>query len=164
MKNPKIVQKMFLLIILILVQILVPGYMVYRHYDTLKTGEAFNFVVRPYDPYDPFRGRYVALRPVERTYQTYVILWRDQDGYAEIAPIKINSPSEVHPGSAYVKDLQLTRYYMNENMAPTAERIQRELSDDDVMYLQVMVKNGHYVIEGLYLNGIPIEQYISSGE
>jgi len=148
----------YLLIGLITLQIIVPGYMVFRHYDTLSTGEDFKFIVRPYDPYDPFRGRYVELRPDERAYHTYSVLGRNEQGYAAIL-----SDSDDHQpiSGAYVKNLRINRYYMNENMAPVAERIQRSLSDDDIMYLLVKVKKGHYVIEGLYLNGIPIERHIN---
>jgi len=152
MKKPLL----YLLTGFIALQIFVPGYIVFRHYDTLKTGDAYKFVVRPYDPYDPFRGRYVELRPVEQTYSTYAVLARDRQGYASIS-----DSSDYKPLSGiYVKNLRLNRYYMNENMAPIAERIQRSLSDNDFMYLLVRVKNGHYVIEGLYLNDTPIEQQI----
>ena len=51
---------------------------------------------------------------------------------------------------------------MNEEMAPEAERIQRDLDlEKETMYLLVKVKNGDYVIQGLYINDIPIEQYIA---
>jgi len=150
----------FLLACLIAVQILVPGYTIFRHYDTLTTGEGYKFIVRPYDPYDPFRGRYVSLRTEEMTYETYAVLGRDAKGYASILPA---SGDEKPASGDYAKNLQLSRYYMNERMAPIAERIQFSMSDSDIMYLLVMVKAGHYVIEGLYLNGEPIEQYIVDG-
>ena len=115
-------QLLYLLIGLIILQISVPGYLIFRNYDTLRTGEAYKFIVRPYDPYDPFRGRYVELMPAERTYHTYAVLERDSQGYATITP----GSSDHRPLSGvYAKNLQLNRYYMNENMAPVAERIQR---------------------------------------
>ena len=154
MKKPSL----YLLIGLLVTQLLVPGYLIYRHYDTLMTGEEYKFIVQPYDPYDPFRGRYVALRPIERTYSTYAVLGHDNRGYAAIIAAGDSQP---HSGT-YVKNLRLDRYYMNEKMAPIAERIQLSLSNSDLMYLLVKVKNGHYVIEGLYLNDTSIEQYISS--
>lgn len=62
----------------------------------------------------------------------------------------------------YVKNLQFDRYYMNEKMAPEAERLQRNLDfNKDTIYLLVRVKNGDYVIQGPYINDIPIEQYIT---
>ena len=148
---------LLILICFIVLQLLVPGYLVFRNYDTLGTGESYKFIVRPYDPYDPFRGRYVALNPDEWTYYSYAVLGRDSQGYAMIMP---GSGDSVPLSGVYAKNLQLNRYYMNEQMAPIAERIQRSLSNDDLMYLLVKVKRGHYVIEGLYINDIRIEQYI----
>ena len=150
---------LWILLIFFAAQILAPGYLVFRNYDTLRTGDPYKFIVQPYDPYDPFRGRYVELRPVERTYYKYAALGRDEGGFATI----LSASDERPPYSGvYAKNLRLNRYYMNESMAPIAERVQRDLSESDIMYLLVKVKRGHYVIEGLYLNDIPIELYISS--
>ena len=52
----------YLLTVYFILLLAVPGYFVYRHYDTLYTGESYKFDVVPYDPYDPFRGRYVSLQ------------------------------------------------------------------------------------------------------
>jgi len=145
------------LIGLIVLQVLIPGLTISRHYNTLRNGSDYKFIVMPYDPYDPFRGRYVELRPAELTYYTYSVLGRDARGYATVLP---ESGQDMPKSGEYIKNLQLNRYYMNEQMAPIAERIQQNLSDDDVMYLLVKVKDGHYVIEGLYLNDISIETYI----
>ena len=136
----------------IVLQLCVPAYMVFRNYDTLRTGDSYKFIVRPYDPYDPFRGRYVELRPDEQTGDTYALLGRDSRGFAVIFP---GSGDNRPPSSrAYAKNLKLNRYYMNEKMAPVAERIQRDLREDDIIYLLVKVKGGHYVIEGLYINDV----------
>ena len=155
MKKP-----LFLLLIgFIALQLLVPSYMIFRNYDTLMTGEGYKFVVHTYYPNDPFRGRYVELRPDVMTYKTYAVLGRDEQGYAIISDSSDKPPLS----GVYAKNLRLGRYYINERMAPIAERIQWELSEDDNLYLLVKVKSGHYVIEGLYLNDIPIEQHISEG-
>lgn len=44
------------------VQLAVPGGMIVRRETVLRDGEAFKFRTAPVDPYDAFRGRYVALR------------------------------------------------------------------------------------------------------
>jgi hypothetical protein len=84
-------------------------------------------------------------------------LARDSEGYAVITGWSEEKPD----GAAFVKDISLDRYYMNEAMAPEAERLQRDLAETDRMYLQVKVKAGNYVIEGLYLNDMPIEQVLT---
>lgn len=149
-----------LLAVYFVLQLAIPGYFVYRHYNTLNTGESYQFEVRPYDPYDPFRGRYVALSTtisLNSPDGEYALLGKDANGYAKIVSWQAQKP----PEGQYIRNPQLDRYYMNEKMAPEAERLQREMDvKNDSMYLLVKVKNGHYVIQGLYLNDIPIEQYI----
>ncbi len=152
--------KKALLYAYLLVLIAVPGWLVYSHYDTLTTGEDFWFIVQPYDPYDPFRGRYVALRTEQRLQSSegeYALLERDASGYAVVSGWSDERPR----GVSYAHDLALERYYMNETMAPEAERMQRELAEGDDMALLVKVKNGDYVIAGLYLNGVPVEELIA---
>jgi len=150
----------YLLIGYFILQLAVPGYFVYRHYNTLYTGESYKFEVAPYDPYDPFRGRYVSLRSSLSLYSSdgeYAMLEKDSAGYAVISGWQSWKPKE----GQYIKSPKLNRYYMNEKMAPEAERIQRGLDlDEDTIYLLVKVKNGDYVIEGLYINDVSIEQYI----
>jgi len=152
---------LYTLITYMAILLIVPGFLVFCHFDTLTTGEEYKFIVAPYDPYDPFHGRYVWLMTEQslRAGRTnpYAILGKDDQGFAVVS-----SWSGVKPQSGgYVKNLDLHRYYMNEKMAPEAERIQRNLGEDDLIYLLVMVKNGNYVIEGLYINDIPIEEYIT---
>lgn len=148
----------YLLTVYMALQLIVPGCLVFRHYNTLVMGEDYKFIVVPYDPYDPFRGRYVALRVEQFSYSegTYALLDRDEQGFAVVSGWSAFKPKV----GDYAKNLELNRYYMNEAMAPEAERIQRNLTDNDRLYLLVKVKSGSYVIEGLYLNDIPIEQYI----
>lgn len=140
--------------------LVIPGFFVCRHYNTLYNGESYKFEVAPYDPYDPFRGRYVAIRTAVPLYHgdgEYAVLQKDDNGYANITEWTAEKPAE----GDYAKNLQLTRYYMNEEMAPRAEQLQNTLDwNDESMYLLVNVKNGHYVIQGLYINDIPIERYI----
>lgn len=141
-----------------------PGYLVYRHYNTLRTGESYKVEVEPYDPYDPFRGRYVALStsvPNNNGHGKYALLDKDSRGYAIIT----HFDEKTVENGVYVKNLRLDRYYMNEKMALEAERLQREMDlSGDSMYLLVRVKNGHYVIQGLYVNDITIEEYITVAE
>ena len=150
-----------LLIAYFLLMLAVPGYFVFRHYDTLRFGESYKVEVEPYDPYDPFRGRYVALStrlPNYSGYGKYALLERDSRGYALIT----DCDERTQKDGQYVKNLRLDRYYMNEKMAPEAERLQRDLDlSSDTMYLLVKVKKGHYVIQGLYIDDIAIEEYLT---
>lgn len=150
-----------LLLVFFVAQLLLPGYLVYRHYSTLSQGESFKFEVAPYDPYDPFRGRYVALRTTLPLYDgdgDYLLLSKDAQGYAQIDGWATRPPED----GAYMKNPELERYYMNEQLAPEAERLQRELDwETNSMYLLVKVRKGHFVIQGLYLNGVPVEELLT---
>ena len=59
MKNNKYIIGLFLC--LFAVQIAVPVYMIVNREKTLVLGKQFKFHTVPVDPYDAFRGRYVAL-------------------------------------------------------------------------------------------------------
>jgi uncharacterized membrane-anchored protein len=152
---------LYALIAYMAVLFIVPGFLVFRHYNTLMTGEEFKFIVAPFDPYDPFHGRYVQLQPrwgVQPYYAGYAFIHRDEQGFAYVSNWSGKKPRS----GDYAKRLDLSRYYMNEKMAPEAERLQRNRLEDDLFYLKVMIKNGNYVIEGLYINDIRIEEYILS--
>jgi uncharacterized membrane-anchored protein len=49
-------------LVVALFQLTVPAWMIVRREITLREGELFKFRTAPVDPYDAFRGRYVALR------------------------------------------------------------------------------------------------------
>ena len=137
----------------------VPCYIIYSHYDILSTGEIYKIEVGAYDPYDPFRGRYVDIRPVLsalRWNAESVQLIKDENDFVVDAQHTYNTNS-----LGYVKSLTIDRYYMNENTAPLVEDRQRKaVAENDLIYVIVKVKNGNYAIDGLYINGIAAEEYV----
>jgi len=52
----------FIFGIIVLIQLAVPTWMIQQHEQVLAQGQVFRFKTAPVDPYDLFRGRYVALR------------------------------------------------------------------------------------------------------
>lgn len=50
-----------LLVLLCVIQLAVPAFMIVRREHALSMGRAFKFRTAPVDPYDAYRGRYVAL-------------------------------------------------------------------------------------------------------
>ena len=155
------------LIAVIVAQLLAPAYTVINRYDILKTGEEFKFKVRPVDPYDAFRGRYVSLSPEQGqgSYGSgrYGVITVGADGFA-----LISSASDKKPVSGtYVKSsdrssfvLPIDRYYMNEKLAPEAETLVQQVGSDKEAYVTVRVKNGGMVISGLFIDGVAIEEII----
>ena len=155
-----------LLIVVFVMQLLVPAYMIWEKYDVLRTGEEVKIKVRPIDPYDAFRGRYVALGYdyaldySERRGQ-YGILAIGADGFAKLVRVTDEKPV----GRLYLTgeddtyfQIPMDRYYMEESLAPKAER---KLSKGAQAYITVRIKNEKAVISRLYINGVPAEDYLS---
>jgi uncharacterized membrane-anchored protein len=144
--------------------------------DVLKTGAEYKINrVRPIDPADPFRGRYVAISvgvAIPEDWENkrpggvyYIRLAAGEDGFAEVAEVS-NTPIE---GDGVLKldsgwrewdntiQLPFDRYYMREEIAPKAENAYRE---DLNIYVKLRVKNRQGVIAGLYVEDTRIEEYV----
>ena len=148
-------------ILYFLILFAVPCYIIYDYHNTLSSGEIYKIEVVAYDPYDPFRGRYVAIQPALmdlRWRPESIQLIKSEDDFV----VSINKTDHADaPG--YIKKFTLERYYMNEKIAPLVEERQRKaLEENDFMYVVIKVKQGRYAIEGLYINDIPAEVYVQS--
>jgi uncharacterized membrane-anchored protein len=157
--------------------------MITKRESILKNGMQFKFKTAPFDPYDAFRGRYVALQ-IEENYvltpkeielksdQTvYALIDTDDKGFAKFTNVTINKPlsgsyiqTKVHyiSGEKTYLDLPLDRYYMEEKSAPLAEKLYQRHSQHDKQdaCVTVRVKNGFMVIENLYVGGQRIEDAV----
>ena len=155
--KPKIL--LIVAIIYSMILLAVPCYIIYNYHDILSTGETYKINVTAYDPYDPFRGRYVEIRPALtdlRWTSGYIKLIKNEDDFV----ISAQNVSDAKTNDC-VKDLKIERYYMNEKIAPKIEERQRRaVQDGDLIYIVIKVKNGSYAIEGLYINGIAAEEYV----
>lgn len=164
-------------------QIVTPLSMIAKREAVLKNGAQFKFKTTPVDPYDAFRGRYVALR-IEGDYvptikelrlsngQTvYVLIEIDSQGFAKFTTVATSRPYEKSYIQAKVRyisgdkvylDLPIDRYYMEEKAAPTAERIYRRFAQRDKQdaYVVVRIKDGFVVIENIFVGGQRIEDAI----
>jgi uncharacterized membrane-anchored protein len=192
------------LVVLSFVQLGAASWSIVRYERILASGTAYKIRTEPIDPADPFRGRYVAVRPaivvakpialeVERLLQsmqtgdavkTYVTLASDTDGFALVTDVVREPPAAgdylaidgVTPNFAprpdkpgesevtgYTVSFSFNRYYMNEAAAPMAEDKYVEASRRNTearAWLNVRVKDGTAVIEGLVIDGVSIEELI----
>lgn len=169
--------------ILFLLQLAVPAGMIASRELTLRKGETFRFRTAPVDPYDPFRGRFVALnleaarapRPadVELEYRqkVFALLAVDEAGFAYCSGIVVERPAEGYYLSARItsfdKDqvrlqLPFDRYYAEEDLAPEIERAYRANSRRDKMeaYISVRVRDGRGVLEKLYIADLPVAEFL----
>jgi len=164
-------------------QILIPLSVISKWENVLKNGVQYKFKTAPVDPYDAFRGRYVALRFEQdkikvndekkyyRKQNIFVTLDTDKDGYVKLSGADIVPPEVLYYLKAQVNwtnkkelhlDYALNRYYMNEHDAPKAEKAYWKNSrrENKNAYVTVRVLNGCGVIEKLYIDGKPVEEYI----
>ena len=171
--------RLLILISLGIIQLAVPGFMIYRQEQILHRGHEFKFKTAPVDPYDAFRGRYVALQfdvtsndkhpnfPPQ-TRQIWVRFETDPQGFAKITEesAKPLTGDDVLLASLRYDRLQLPfdRYYMDENKAPKADIAYRNnsRSDSKNAYVTVRLLNGQGAIEELYIDDKSITEYLRS--
>ncbi len=169
-----------------LIQLIIPLSMIIKRESVLKNGKQFKFKTAPVDPYDAFRGRYVALRIAEdnvpaprgillsngQSICAHIAV--DEQGFAKLTTVTTSKLQGVSYIQAKVMryvsankvqlDLPIDRYYMEEKSAPEAERIYRQhiSRDKQDAYVLVRVKDGFAVIEALYVGGKRIEEAVKS--
>ena len=180
--------KKFILIFVIIAQLSIPAYMVYRYENTLKNGDLFRFRVYPIDPYDPFRGRYVHLNfnsvnvayngKEEITYGDFVYVSIEKEASGETKFIEafkqkpstgnyLKMASRTFNQSSSSLDVRfiLDRYYSRETKALAIETVVREYSrnslDDEGAIATVRIKNGLGVIEELYVGELTIHEFLA---
>jgi uncharacterized membrane-anchored protein len=174
-----------LLVALCVLQLGVPGFMIARREHVLNTGRAFKFKTEPVDPYDAYRGRYVALgfeaasakgvsAPPDLTQgeRVYALLGEDDKGFAKVVALSREKPA----GGAYLKarvdyplrdEVRLRfpfdRYYMEEGKAPRAEWAYRQHSRRGVADASAVVRvlGSQAVLQALLVDGVPIEDFLA---
>jgi len=161
--------------------------MIWRYEDILHTGKQYNWVTAPIDPYDALRGRYVDLRfkemkgPILDKIQlhygqtAYAIISEDSNGYAFIRGISASQPegernSYIKIRVTHVQDdniahvqLPFERYYMQEDLAPEAEKAYSNSAGKEAV-VSVRFKDGYGVVEQLYIGDQTIYEYLRTSE
>jgi uncharacterized membrane-anchored protein len=157
---------------------------------TLKNGKEFRFKTAPVDPYDAFRGKYVALNidgssgvplekgvKVRRGRKVYALIEEDEEGFTKIIKAVLDKPDNgdyikakilyqnAGLNSAALK-MPFDRYYMNEKNAPEAERayVKNSRRERQNAYVIVSVRSGHTVLKELYIADKPVLEFIKSRE
>jgi len=165
-------------------QLIIPGSMIAKREHALRYGQAFKFRTAPVDPYDAFRGRYVALRFEQRFVgvttsfnylrgeKMYATIVEDDEGYASFSVLSKSRPvSEPYLSTRllYVSrtnvhiHIPFDRFYMDEHEAPKAERAYWKNSSrsNRNAYVQIRIEKGFGVIEDLYIDQTPIREFLA---
>lgn len=166
---------------LIAAQLSVPASIIVKSQGMLSTGELVKFRTAPVDPYDLLRGRYVALdlealrdanlseggmELGDRRTRVFALLSADAEGFTEVADIVLQEPSSgLYLTLDYDPDHGLhnpfDKYFLNQKSAPRAEAAYWSATRDGQRntYLTVRIKKGEGIVEGLFIDDIPIENY-----
>lgn len=168
-----------------LIQLAVPGWMVCEQEQILRHGAEYKFETEPVDPYDLFRGRYVALRFKASEFehkgepdlkwgsQVYVAVKVNEAGFTEIERV---SPQPIEGDNVFRATVQsgwrskklyllfpFHQYFMEENLAPQAEKAYRTANRRNATqktWALVRLRHGKAALSDLILDGQPIRDYL----
>ncbi|MGV3659198.1 MAG: GDYXXLXY domain-containing protein [Prosthecobacter sp.] len=154
-----------------------PLMQIWTHERTLTQGTLIKLKCTAPDPYDPLRGRYLAVSPVQREVTVpkdmkleagmpvYATLTPDANGLTTLSTVSLTPPAGVtyvRLKTRYVYDYDskaaiewpFDRYYINEKLAPEADKwFAENIRLKDGIVAEVRVLNGRAVLEDLSLNG-----------
>ncbi len=169
--------------IVCVIQIAAPARMIWRQERTLAQGQAFRFKTAPVDPYDAFRGKYVALGfrdiqpkapkdfPSGYRGKVYAPIIVGDDGFAHFGEAQLSPPQgkpyltlnveSGYPGQEL--PLPFDRYFMEESKAPEAERAYAEHTRQKDAYVVVRILDGGWAVEDLFVGGKPIAEALKEG-
>ena len=145
------------------------------------------------DPYDPFRGRYVALNALpneiilkeEKKFQdgayVYAVLSNDKQGIATVVDLvekpiakmdclkirfyEYGNSKDKAGRTIYRISLPFDRFYLNESIAPEAEKAVADITrinNGECLIIVKVYADGNYAIEDLEINGQSIHKYLKN--
>ena len=184
----KTIHIFILFLVVVIIQLFVPAKMILGREDVLTTGTLYKFKTRPIDPNDPFRGKYITLRyelnkakstdsTWKRGDRIFVYLKEDSLGYAKLHSV---SKAKIENNKDYFEtkvkwrsktsnevsfNLPFDRFYMEEFKAKPAEDAynissrERNIIEKPT-YALVAIKDGKSVLKNVFINEVPIADYI----
>ncbi len=168
----------------VLAQWAAPLSQIWTHEKVLTRGTLIKLKCGAPDPYDPLRGRYLAVRPdqrdaavpagmkLERGMHVYGTLTPGADGLATISSLSLTPPStgeylRLKSGFVYENKASIEwpfdRFYLNEKLAPEADKwFAENIRSDKGIIAEVRVLNGRAVLEDLSLDGKPFREILKA--
>ena len=136
------------------------------------------------DPYDPLRGRYLAVRPepneislpkgmkLTRGMEVFGTLTTGADGLATISALLLSPPAsgdfirlKIRYANERMADVDwpFARFYVNEKLAPEADKwFAENIRSAQGITAEVRVLNGRAVLEDLSLDGRPFREILKA--
>ena len=185
LNKKKVVATLF--VVLATLHVAVPLQMIGKREWVLRHGSVHRFETAPVDPVDLFRGRYVQLRMKESTatcenknnfsdgQRLYVSVTKDENGISHLGVASLKRPATGDYFRAAIQNrygradtvrvkLPYDRYYMNEKLAPEAERVYRDFARSDSgksATVTVRMAHGVAVLEELYVEDKTIYEFMT---
>lgn len=173
-------KNMIAAIVVILLAVLQLGLLtkfIYAHESLTKNGIVYKFALEPVDPYDAFRGRYLALNfalfaiPNSDNYRNKVVnveLEADEDGFAKVKSIQLKE--EIPASDSYIETkynyYRLTwpfsRFYLQDEYARLTDQYLNEIITQHKVYATIAVKNGAGRILDIYVDDIPMIEFLKT--
>jgi len=169
-----------------LAQWLVPLTGIMQHEKTLAEGTLVKLKCSAPDPYDPLRGRFLAVRPEQREVSVpegaklqrgmlvYASLTTGTDGLARVSHLSVEPPTSgdfIRMKSGYVNNEKtqiewpFSRFYLNEKLAPEADRwFAENIRSTQGIIAEVRVLNGRAVLADLSFDGKPFREILKERE
>ena len=186
--NKRLILPLVCLTLTLVAAVTVPLFRYFEYRDIARHGEKLMFRVAGFDPYDPLRGRFVRIRlePDSMNIPSSLSLkqrWKF-DGFAEfrtgpdgLAQAVGFSEEEPSGGTFWcMRDCWISgtnnnneklflsypvdRFYMNELLAPEAEKVMRDAKKLPEIRAEVRLKSGAGLIREVYVDGIPLAEYV----
>lgn len=179
-----------LLLLMCLAQWIVPGKLIYDSEKTTEEGISFKFKIRPVDPYDPFRGKYITLsfddnnvirdtlEEFSRDQSVFVLVEADSTGFAKVKEISNSIFSQPNYFEASVLwqnkskednlqtielDFPFKKFFLEESLAPEAETAYSESRNDTIpAYALVSVMDGKAILRDVILNDSSIADVVKA--
>jgi uncharacterized membrane-anchored protein len=170
--------------IVVLAQWAAPLSQIWTHEKVLTQGTLIKLKCTAPDPYDPLRGRYLAVRPnqseapvtagmeLKHGAQVYAVLTTGADGFATITSLSLTPPASgeylrVKSGYVYNSKADIfwpfDRFYVNEKLAPEADKwFAENIRSTQGITAEVRVLNGRAVLEDLSLDGKPFREILKA--
>jgi uncharacterized membrane-anchored protein len=170
--------RLIVFLLLAVAQLAVPASLIWKRERTLRYGQLWKFRTASVDPVDAFRGRYVALDfevegqeispPSNLSYgqPTFITMRQTPEGFAEIDQVLPRPPA----GDDFIEaelqgstvSLPFNKYWVTERDAPAAEAAYRAQSRREKRnaFVTVRVFRGDAAVEQLYLDGLPLGEYL----
>ncbi len=160
----------------------VPVYLMMTSEDVLDNGNRHKLRLQAYDPFDPFRGKYLRLNydntvvcdeDLSEGDAVFITLEKDSLGFSNFANGSRSKPENSTDyfesivlnkwdGALQFKLDNLTKYFINEDKASPAEELiwDYQRNKPDSIYIAIRILDGEVRLEDIYIEETPLLEFL----